>query len=350
MNWFEIVFGISEQEYQKFPHKIKMNNNILSTPKGHYQLGNFNNVSLYLLRKICIQQLKTSDEQISNTSQISHIYCQKYGPKSLISIMNQYPGALFQVASKFNCLEFTQAPEKGISDYIFDETQGPQCALATAPSTFYRNYLIPISNDGNISYGQSSSNQINNLELTEMLINNSKKKYWSVNNGIITHAENLSLLNKYLLTNRDLVRDTIQVGILINSDLVLRKRVGPLNFEYNQYPFPKISQVYCSAISCRMTQISLELWELLARIVLEAIYEATLWAGYLNYLQTGNNRIFLTFVGGGVFGNKKSWIISAIKRTLNIAQQYQLPLKIFLIHFEKIDKDIKKEVSDRNIS
>ena len=79
---------------------------------------------------------------------------QKYGSESLISIMNRNPESLFQVASKFNCLEFTQPPEKGITDYIFDETQGPQCALATAPSTFYRNYLIPISNE-KVIFGQT---------------------------------------------------------------------------------------------------------------------------------------------------------------------------------------------------
>lgn len=341
MKWFTHIFGISEKEYQDSPEKIKIKNSYLHTPAHNYQLGNFNNIPLYLLRKIASQYLKSKEEILRATPEIVHICCQKYGSESLISIMNRNPKSLFQVASKFNCLEFTQPPEKGITDYIFDETQGPQCALATAPSTFYRNYLIPISNE-KIIYGQTSDTQINNLDLTEMLINNSKNKYWSVDNGMITQANNLQLLNKYITKNKDLVRDTIKVGLLTDSDLVIQRRTGPQSFIFNQKPFPKISQVYCSAISCGMTNISEEFWEPLATTVLEAIYEATIWAGFLNYLNTGNNCVFLTFVGGGVFANKLSWILSAINRAVGISKRMRLPLKLHIVHFQKINDEIKK--------
>merc|ERR1712217_614971 len=53
-------------------------------------------------------------------------------------------GAVFQVASQFNCLEMPNpgvTPEKGVSNYFRDRTQGPSCALACPAATVYRNYF-----------------------------------------------------------------------------------------------------------------------------------------------------------------------------------------------------------------
>ena len=52
--------------------------------------------------------------------------------------------------------------------------------------------------------------------------------------------------------------------------------------------------------------------------MLEASYEATLCAGVLNQARTGNNSVFLTLVGGGVFGNDTDWILAAIKRAVGL--------------------------------
>lgn len=57
-------------------------------------------------------------------------------------------GATFQVASNFNCLEFTHAgdsPAHGVSRYIFDKTQGPAASISCAPATIFRNYFVPHS-------------------------------------------------------------------------------------------------------------------------------------------------------------------------------------------------------------
>ena len=37
-----------------------------------------------------------------------------------------------------------------------------------------------------------------------------------------------------------------------------------------------------------------------------------------NYARTGNNKVFLTLVGGGVFGNDSDWIIAAIRRAVGV--------------------------------
>jgi hypothetical protein len=57
-------------------------------------------------------------------------------------------------------------------------------------------------------------------------------------------------------------------------------------------------------------------WEPLARLVLEAAYEATLLAGVLNARRGASRRVLLTRLGGGAFGNEAAWITSAIDRAL----------------------------------
>lgn len=62
----------------------------------------------------------------------------------------EYQGAVFQVASQFNCLEMVNpgvTPENGITMYEADRTQGPACAIACAPATAFRNYLTVHPND-----------------------------------------------------------------------------------------------------------------------------------------------------------------------------------------------------------
>ncbi|HRZ52796.1 MAG TPA: hypothetical protein P5284_06440, partial [Candidatus Contendobacter sp.] len=51
-------------------------------------------------------------------------------------------------------------------------------------------------------------------------------------------------------------------------------------------------------------------------LVLEAAYEATLLAGILNARRGVSNRVLLTRLGGGAFGNDPTWINDAINRAL----------------------------------
>ena len=46
------------------------------------------------------------------------------------ALHGEFPGATFQVASQFNCLEFvgpSVTPEDGVTGYAWDKTQGPCC-------------------------------------------------------------------------------------------------------------------------------------------------------------------------------------------------------------------------------
>jgi hypothetical protein len=62
--------------------------------------------------------------------------------------------------------------------------------------------------------------------------------------------------------------------------------------------------------------------------VLEAAYEATICAAILNASGTGVNAVFLTLLGGGVFGNRMRWITDAIERAIEIYADYDLDIGI----------------------
>ncbi len=51
------------------------------------------------------------------------------------------------------------------------------------------------------------------------------------------------------------------------------------------------------------------MWTDFAKLILDAAYEATLLAAVLNASRTGVNVIYLTMLGGGVFGNEDAWIL-----------------------------------------
>ncbi len=66
-----------------------------------------------------------------------------------------------------------------------------------------------------------------------------------------------------------------------------------------------------------------------ARIVLEASYEAAICTAILNSQNTGNNKVYLTLIDGGAFGNELAWIISAIERSLKLYKT--VGLDVFIV-------------------
>jgi hypothetical protein len=80
----------------------------------------------------------------------------------------------------------------------------------------------------------------------------------------------------------------------------------------------------------------LNLWEPIARTILEATYEATLLVGLLKTIEARQNKkkrpsIFLTQVGGGVFQNKHSWIQAAIDRAVEKVSKYGIEMDIRVV-------------------
>ena len=98
-----------------------------------------------------------------------------------------YAGAVFQVASQFNCLEMVGpgvSPSRGITGYVSDPTQGPACALACPAASVFRNYF---SLDGE---GQGRR-QIDCLYDVGQVLGNANGSLWEMKNvsNWLTHCQ-----------------------------------------------------------------------------------------------------------------------------------------------------------------
>jgi hypothetical protein len=228
--------------------------------------------------------------------------------------------AVFQVASQFNLLEMTSprvTPECGVGIYEHDFTQGPACAIAAGAGTIYRNYFVDIN--GRI--GQTADNQIDCLSGIAKLLDNSKQRLWKMVNGYaLPSAEGLEEINRKLEsmdeTALDTVRQALQIGLHWDTQVTL----GDASHT--------VSQAYCSAMPVAYTPHTKELWAPLAKLVLEAAYEATICSAILNVDRNRNNRLFLTRLGGGAFGNSPDWITDAISRSLELYSDSGLDVAI----------------------
>ena len=228
--------------------------------------------------------------------------------------------AVFQVASQFNLLEMTSprvTPECGVGIYEHDFTQGPACAIAAGAGTIYRNYFVDIN--GRI--GQTADNQIDCLSGIAKLFDNSKQRLWKMVNGYaLPSAEGLEEINRKLESMDeaalDAVRQALQIGLHWDTQVTLGDAAHT------------VCQAYCSAMPVAYTNHTKELWAPLAKLVLEAAYEATICAAILNVDRNRNNRLFLTRLGGGAFGNNPDWITDAISRSLELYSDSGLDVAI----------------------
>jgi hypothetical protein len=218
--------------------------------------------------------------------------------------------AVFQVASQFNLLEMTSpgvTPECGVGIYEDDFTQGPACAIAAGAGTIYRNYFA----DVNGRIGQTANNQIDCLSGIARLLDNSQQRLWQMANGYaLPSAGGLEEINRKLENMDeaalDAVRQALQIGLHWDTQVTLDDASHT------------VSQAYCSAMPVAYTRHAQELWAPLAKLILEAAYEATICAAIFNAKRNQNNRLFLTLLGGGAFGNNPDWIMGAIRRSLEL--------------------------------
>ncbi len=229
-------------------------------------------------------------------------------------------GCLFQVASQFNLLEMINprvTPEQGIGRYETDHTQGPICAIAAGAGTIYRNYFAPV----NGKIGQTKENQIDCLADIGAALGNHGQALWVMENGYaLASAVGLAAINQRLhaATEAEIddLRQRLRIGVQWNTQVTLGEATHT------------VSQAYCSALPVAYSGHSADQWEAFARLVLDAAYEATFCAAILNAEQTGNNRLFLTLLGGGVFGNPSEWIAQSIIRCLQLYAGWNLDVAI----------------------
>jgi hypothetical protein len=229
-------------------------------------------------------------------------------------------GALFQVASQFNLLEMVGpriTPEHGIDIYENDPTQGPACAIACGAATIYRNYFVKVRGQR----GQTEDRQIDCLADLGAALGNDHEQLWQMRNGYaLPNKPGLDEITNRLESSNedefDRLRETLRIGVQTDVDVTICEQPH------------QVSQAFCSALPVAYSSISASTWERFAKLVLEAAYEATFHAAVLNSAETGNNRLFLTLLGGGAFGNRMNWIIHAIQRSLTLFKSSNLKVAI----------------------
>jgi hypothetical protein len=301
MTWFEALTGFAESTPEQVRQKLRVDGETLtSLVNGRVMAcGRLETPSLAELR----QRVRTKGPD-GGTLSVREVVADVQALHADAS----NAGALFQVASQFNLLEMVSprvTPEQGVGIYEGDHTQGPACAVAAGAGTIYRNYFAPV--DGQV--GQSATHQIDCLADIGHALGNADGDRWQVQNGyaiasqagLVAIAERLRAADD---AERDALRARLRIGIQWQTQVTLP------GCEH------RVSQAYCSALPVAYSQHASELWEPFARLVLEAAYEATLCAAVLNAWQAGNNRVYLTLLGGGAFGNQPAWIADGLQRAL----------------------------------
>ncbi|WP_040491840.1 hypothetical protein [Ilumatobacter nonamiensis] len=223
-------------------------------------------------------------------------------------------GAVFQVASQFNLLEMpgpSVTPERGVTGYWNDRTQGPACAVACGAGTIQRNWFASVGDQ----IGQTAERQIDCAANLGAALGGGPdgRDLWTMQNGyLFATAGGLDRVEDVVagcsVDERDELLGHLRIGLQSDTEVTFGTAAGTAGH--------LVSQAYCSAVPVGYSDQPAGRWEPLARLVLDATYEATLSAAAIAAESTGNRSVFLTLVGGGVFGNRTEWIVDAIRRAV----------------------------------
>lgn len=310
--WFRRLVGFSEQN----PDQVR-ENLILD---GEYIESKVNGKRIR-----CGKLMIPTLQELRNNSTDLTVYGAKIKITEIVGAVQQlhieHPNSTFQAASQFNLLEMaspTITPEQGVDLYEQDYTQGPACAIACGAGTIYRNYFVKLDNQ----IGQSRIHQVDCLKEIGAFFNNAALAHWKMENGyaFATRAglEKITkTIHELTIQEYESLKSKLRVGIQANTEVTI-----------NHAEDHVVTQVYCSALPIRYTRIDVREWEVFAKLILEATYECTLYAALKNFERTGNNKVYLTLVGGGVFGNPFDWIYAAIEKSVLKFKHTPLDIKI----------------------
>lgn len=319
--WFEALFGFPEGPYEETQRRFRVDGEHLvaraEEGERRFAVGHFSTPTLADLRE--------ATPAPSGKLRVRH---EVVGDVLETHALPENEGALFQVASQLNCLEFAnprEVPEDGVTQYAFDPTQGPACSLAAAAATVYRNYFAEV--DG--KPGQRRDRQLNNLADVQAALGEAGALVEVRNGYTFSTPDGLRAVGAALEgADREALLGELRVGLQTGVEVTFARR-----FERPASPH-RVHQVFCSALSCGYASGSLALWRPLAKLVLDGAYEATLRVALVH----GVERVWLTFLGGGAFGNAKPWIGAAIGRALRLAEGHDLDVRI--AHHRGVDDEM----------
>ncbi len=338
MDWFERLTGFTEATgvagYETTRQRLEIDGSRLKSRVNDrsYGIGALELVSLESLR-----ERARSAQPISGPTTFRIVT----GDVRKLHGVPEYAGALFQVASQFNLLEMVgpeYTPEKGVAIYALDPTQGPACAIAAGAATIYRNYFAPVGD----SVGQTKHRQLDGFaELgatVALALGKPAESLWSMRNGYSMFTRNgADLMSAHIKSldedARDKLRQRLCIGLHWNVEVT----------DAHATPGPLVSQAFCSALPVSYNNSAGTRgadWQPMASLVLEAAYEATLWAAVINARRGGSHTVLLTLLGGGAFGNDVDWICAAMQRAL--AEVAGHGLDVVLVSYREAPAKLQK--------
>jgi hypothetical protein len=327
--WFELLTGFREENPQQVRANLVVDGETMAS-KVNERVMRCGHLETPTLREL--RERARNANATSGTLRLSEVI---YDVQEL-HLNAENAGALFQVASQFNLLEMispTVTPEHGVDIYENDRTQGPACAIACGAGTIFRNYFVSVNGQS----GQSSENQIDCLNDLGNALGNTDDRLWTMRNGYaLASDEGLAEISERIASmsrsETDRLRERVRIGIQWDTEVT----IGDADHS--------VSQVYCSALPVAYSPHPAHLWSSFASLVLEAAYEATMHVAVLNLLRTGNNKVYLTLLGGGAFGNLEGWIIGAIKRALiTVADTH---LNVSIVSYGSSKRPVQKLCSE----
>jgi hypothetical protein len=319
MDWFEKLTGFRETSYAETRARL--------TVEGKWLRSHVNGAS-YVIGELELASLQSLRESAQSAGGLPGRLKASVVTGD-VRRMHRSPdnaGALFQVASQFNLLEMVShevTPEQGVTRYQCDPTQGPACAIAAGAATIYRNYFAPVG-DGQ---GQTAKRQLNGLaDIGEALsseLNIPIGSLWRMQNGYALCTQSgLDAITRHFrklaMHQLDILRGKLSIGLHRNVEVTEAAGLDQL----------LVSQAFCSALPVAYSRVPPSHWKTFASLVLEAAYEATMWATVQNAQRGASNVVYLTFLGGGAFGNHSSWIHAAIHRALSLMRTYEIDVRL----------------------
>lgn len=322
MDWFERLTGFREGGYEETRARLALEGRCLrSTINGRaWSIGELELPSLQELRERVRSEAGPAGRLRVGV---------EIGDVRRMHRLPAFAGALFQVASQFNLLEMVSpevSPEQGVGRYEHDHTQGPACAIAAGAATIHRNYFVPV--DG--VRGQTAARQLDGLaDLGRALgeaLGRPIADLWTMRNGYaLCTREGLDAIGAHLAALDaaavDRLRGRLRIGVHRDVEVTDDGKEAAV-------AAPRVSQAFCSALPVAYSRVPPTHWHAFATLVLEAAYEATVWAGVLNARRGASNVVLLTRLGGGAFGNDDDWIDAAMRRALRLAAGFALDVRL----------------------
>lgn len=326
MDWFQRLAGFVETTgrsgYDRTRERLELNGRHLrSRVNGRrYGIGQLELAPLETLRT----RAKTGDAVAGRRKLVI-----VQGDVRPLHLRPEYRGALFQVASQFNLLEMVDesiTPEHGVTGYQHDRTQGPACAIAAGAATIYRNYFARVGSQ----VGQTSGCQLDGFAdlgaAVALALGRPASALWTMRNGYTMFlGDGVDAMSQHVASldeaARDGLRQLLRIGLHWDVEVT----------DAEAFPGPEVSQAFCSALPIsynRRAGAHTINWAPLACLVLEAAYEATLWAAVINAQRGASRTVLQTMLGGGAFGNDDAWIQAAIERAITQVDGHGLDIVI----------------------